>query len=363
MAHCDAATIDDVEKADSATSLKRAAENMRALERGGLTREVSDVLFVYAITHPEQPDFRQIGLGGNAPTAEIRTEAQPEGRIIRNEGVREAKALGRAHLIEATQAIIGTVNLAVPDTEGRLASRLEAIADAGPPDLETTDEHSYLHCIWLVTGAGEIDALQSLLARESEAYVADGNHRSAAAAMLGHQSFLTVFFSASHMGISPYNRLLDVPELAKDELVRRLGEHFDVQARSEAGAYQPSEARRIGFYTREAGWLELTPQGHTFDPSDAAQCVDHDIVQRCLFDAVFGIHDARDSRLTFVGANKDAAWLQARVDGGDASYAITIAAVTMQQFVDVCRQNRMMPPKSTWFEPKIRSGLVMSLLD
>ena len=86
-------------------------------------------------------------------------------------------------------------------------------------------------------------------------------------------------------------------------------------------------------------------------------------MQRTLFAEVLGIPDRGDGRLNFVGANKDASWLEEQVKAGNAAYAVTLSAVTMQQFVEVCRQNKMMPPKSTWFEPKIRSGLVMALLD
>ncbi|RMH17715.1 MAG: DUF1015 family protein, partial [Gemmatimonadetes bacterium] len=118
----------------------------------------------------------------------------------------------------------------------------------------------------------------------------------------------------------------------------------------------------IGLYDGTA-WWRLRPREGTYDPANAVEAIDADIVQRHLFAAVFGIEDARDERLTFVGANRDARWLQERVDAGAARWAVTLPPVTMDEFIAVCRQNRLMPPKSTWFEPKIRSGLVMALLD
>jgi uncharacterized protein (DUF1015 family) len=118
----------------------------------------------------------------------------------------------------------------------------------------------------------------------------------------------------------------------------------------------------IGLYDG-ARWLRLRPKPGTFDPKDAAQDIDADICQRRLFADVLGVMDARDDRLTFVGANRDAAWLQAEVDAGRQRLAVTLPAVTMRQFIDVCLQGKLMPPKSTWFIPKIRSGLVMALLD
>jgi uncharacterized protein (DUF1015 family) len=107
----------------------------------------------------------------------------------------------------------------------------------------------------------------------------------------------------------------------------------------------------------------LRPRPGTYDPADAAQDIDADIVQRRLFVDVFGIADARDERIAYVGANRDAAWLQAQVDSGRFACAVTLPPVTMEQFINVCRQNRLMPPKSTWFVPKVRTGLVMALLD
>ena len=108
--------------------------------------------------------------------------------------------------------------------------------------------------------------------------------------------------------------------------------------------------------------MYLRPLPGTFDPDNAVEVIAADIVQRKLLAEGFGIEDAGDPRLTFVGSNKDAAWLQAEVDARRACYTVTLPAVTMSQFIAVCRQNRHMPPKSTWFEPKIRSGLVMALL-
>ena len=362
MAHCSVPSFDDLGEGDSREALGRAAENMARLVASDLTRQAKDVLYVYEIVDPRRPGVRQIGLGGLAETSQIRTTGQPAGTIIRNEGVREPKARGRANLIEATRAIVGTVNNAVADRGGRFHGSLQELADANTPDLEVADEHANRHRIWLVDEPAEIDALQRLLADEPLAYVADGNHRSAAAAMLGHDHFQAVFFPAATMGISPYNRLVRAAAP-----VARLGEalarSFGVEHHEGASPYQPGRTHRIGLYGREEGWLRLTPREATFDPADAGQSIDHDIVQRLLFGDTFGIEDARDDRLAFVGANKDASWLQREVDEGRATYAVTLPAVTMEQFMEVCHQRKMMPPKSTWFEPKIRSGLVMTLLD
>jgi len=363
MAHCDAGSPSAVLEGDSEAALKQAGENMCALVGSELTREMKDILYVYEITGPQNPDVRQIGLGCMARIDEIRTEENPDGPIIRNEGIRRPKAQGRADLIKASGAIIGTVNNAVPDETGMLARQLELYADMHPSASRVQDEHGNLHRVWLVTQPDAIEKFVTLMSREPEAYVADGNHRSAAAAMLGHPWFLTVFFTAGRMGISPYNRLVAGAELDVDELEGALGRFFEIGGATSEKAYQPDRLHQVGLFTRDAGWYHLRLLPEYFKTKSAAAAIDHDIIQRTLFAQIFGIEDQADARLTFVGANKDARWLQDQVEAGQADYAVTLPAVTMEQFIAVCRQDGMMPPKSTWFEPKLRSGLVMALLD
>jgi len=365
MAHCDVDSPARILVADSEDSLARAAANMAELIASDLTREIQNVLWVYEIEDPKPQGIRQIGLGGMARTDEIRTDASPNGTIIRNEGIREPKARGRADLIGATRAIIGTVNNTVDDAAGRIQEALEAHARGVPADLEVDDHAGYRHRVWIVAEETAVRRFQDLFAEEPHAYVADGNHRSAAAAMLGCEHFLAVFFPARTMGIAPYNRLVGelVDTLPADRLMTALEAKFEVEDAPGQGAFQPTETHRIGLYAPGQGWMALRPLPGTFDPEDAAGAIDADIVQKNLFEHAFGISDPGDQRLTFVGGNKDAAWLQHEVDEGRAAYAVTLPPVTMAQFIEVCRQNRHMPPKSTWFVPKIRSGLVMALLD
>lgn len=357
MPHCAVESVEEIGEEGSPEALARALASMSELKNEPRTRRLSSILWVCEITRPERPDAPQIGLGGMARTGDIRTPENPAGTIIRNEGIRESKALGRARLTEATRADLGMVNLAVTDAAGAFQGALESHARGNAPSFETTDEAGNRHRVWLIGDPAAIEAWRRLLARELHAYVADGNHRSAAAAMLGYEHFLAVFFPARTMTIAPYNRLVgDVPAPAPEALRRS----FDV-ARCEH-AFQPSASHQIGLYDGKA-WWRLRPREGTYDPADAAQDIDADIVQRKLFAELLGIADARDQRITYVGANRDAQWLQAEVDGGRFACAVTLPPVTMEQFIKVCRQNRLMPPKSTWFVPKVRTGLVMALLD
>lgn len=362
MAHCAVPSPEQMLPQDSPEALERAGANLEALRGSDLTREARDVLFIYEIREPHASGARQIGLGGMAPTAEIRTDDRPGGRIVRNEGIREEKAQGRARLVEATGSMLGMVNLAVEDRRGDLQSALDAYASERPEDLRATDHRGCVHRVWLVEDPEDVQRFQRLMEAEEAAYVADGNHRSAAAAALGLDGFLAVYFCADTMGMAPYNRLVEGPRVPVDELVGKLDESFQVEALPEAKEYQPEETHVIGLYA-EGRWHRLTPRPGTFDPSDAAQTVDADIVQRRFFDGVLGITDPRDERLTFVGGDREVSYLVKRVDSGEFAYAVTLPPVTLEQFMDVCRQGRFMPPKSTWFQPKIRIGMVMALLD
>lgn len=361
MPHVNASSPEEILEDGCEEALAIAGEKMRALQESASTEVVEDVLFIYEIADRARPAVRQIGLGGMARIDEIRTDATPDGTIIRNEGIREEKARGRADLIRSTQAIIGTVNNAVDDAGGQLLAALTSYADAHECSFRATDEDGHEHRIWLVSDAAEKEALQRLLASEPHAYVADGNHRSAAAAMLGTGEFLTVFFPAHTMGLAPYNRLVDAPGISRAQLQESLAAQFESEDLGSVATFQPSAIHEIGLYV-EGAWMKLVPRASAYDPANAVESIDSDIVQRHLFAAVLGIDDPRDKRLTFVGGNRDAAYLKAQVDAGRHDLAVTLAPVTIDQFVEVCRQNRIMPPKSTWFQPKIRSGLVMALL-
>ena len=349
----------------SPEAMQTAAVNMRHLIEHVQTKTLEDVMFVYAITCASAPHDRQIGLGGFASTAEIRTDATPEGCIIRNEGIRQEKADGRARLIEATNAYIGIVNCVVKDQSGDFLKALEDYASPENQAFHANTENGETHHVWFVDGE-DGRKLRELLAAEQAAYVADGNHRSAAAAALGKKDFLAVFFTADRMGLAPYNRLVPDVGVPPETIRERLADSFDVSPADDT-PFAPKEPGIIGLYlTDGAGsgeWLKLTAKEGSFDATDAADSIDAAVVQKNLFDTILGIVDPKDKRLNFVGGNKSAAWLQSQVDAGTYAMAVSLAPVGMNQFMAVCEQNRFMPPKSTWFVPKIRSGLVMALLD
>ena len=153
-----------------------------------------------------------------------------------------------------------------------------------------------------------------------------------------------------------FMRMGSSPDPAKSTEVGFAVETLDVER------FEPARIHEIGVYAHGV-WYRLIPRPGTYDTTHAVESIDADIVQRKIFEAILGIPDPTDARLTFVGGNRDALYLKQQVDDGAAALAVTLAPVTIEQFIEVCRQNRIMPPKSTWFQPKIRSGLVMALLD
>ena len=361
MAHCDVPNCENILDEGSAEALLRAKENIAELQNSPLSRVAEQILVIYKITEARRPEHSQIGLAGMALSSEIRTEQNPLGVIIRNEGIREKKVQGRAKLIEQTSSYVGVVNNAVDDASGALSNALDSYASDRSCDYFARDEKGNVHEIWLVTQNEEVDYFCKLLANEEWAYVADGNHRSAAAAMLGKEEFLAVFFPVARMSISPYNRLIDALQLSERELLEKLSPSFEIEKLGSNEEYQPTATHEIGLYTSE-NWYRLQPKANSFEAGNAVEEIDADILQRKFFAEVLDINDASDNRLNYVGGDRDSKYLMSRVDSGEFNYAITLAPVTMEQFVNVCKQNRFMPPKATWFEPKVRSGLFVALL-
>lgn len=362
MPHCHVADLAQGPEEGGAQALAHAATEMQKLIASrNLTRTIPNLLWVYEITSPKRPSEPQLGIGGCGSTGEIRTNDNPQGSIVRNEGIRPEKMQGRADLLQAIQADTGFVNLAVQDKSNALLSALQQVAASRVCDFETIDEGQNRHRVWLLTDSAQQQRFIQLLADEPAAYVADGNHRSAAAAQLGHPHFLTVFFPTSRLGLEPYNRLLPLNGLTPEAFLQGLNANFTVTNLGPLPAYRPEKVNEFGLYLR-GEWYQIVPRAGSFDPNSAAEAIDSDIIQRHIIAGLLDMQDARDKRINYVGGNKDAAYLKARVDAGEYDLALSLAPVTMDQFVAVCEQNQFMPPKSTWFDPKIRTGLVISVL-
>ena len=345
MPHCAGAGP----SADSPDALRYATEAMEALSSTPLTTREENFLWLYEIGDPERPETRQIGLGGMAATSEV-------GASIRcTEEVRPTKVQERAALIRATGAFVGVVNVAVEDATNQLEQALVTLADESPARFSCKDAGGVSHSVWIVREDRDIDRLLEAASAESRGYVADGNHRTKAAARARSDSFPVVLFPSRTMDIAAYNRLLPDPGVTEDELWAALSADFRVRQVEAPGAFAPEHPHQVGLYYR-GRWYELVPH----EPS--ANLIDAHLVQTRIIEPLFG-YDARDENIVYVGSNRPADYLQSEVDSARRGMALSLAPVPMTDFLGVCRQGDLMPPKSTWFRPKLRSGLVVPLLD
>lgn len=244
------------------------------------------------------------------------------------------------------------------------------------PAYDFTTDDGVSHTLWVIDDRAVIDELTARFASIATLYVADGHHRSAAAgrvremrrsANAGHTGqeeynwFLTVIFPDSEMTIMPYNRVVkDLNGLTVAEFMARAGEHFSISPAH--GRFEPKTRHQFGMYL-EGRWYELVPKQGTFDESDAVSHLDVSILQNNLLGPVLGIRNPRtDQRIHFVGGIRGIGELERLVEGEEYRVAFSLYPTSMGELMQLADAGKIMPPKSTWFEPKLRSGLFVHLL-
>jgi uncharacterized protein (DUF1015 family) len=234
------------------------------------------------------------------------------------------------------------------------------------------------HKFWLIRDAADIATITAEFAKMPALYIADGHHRSAAAALVGAEKakadpnhrgdeeynyFMAVCFQASQLTILDYNRVVnDLNGLTPSEFLDRLAANFEVECKG-TEAYRPAKLHEFSLYL-EGKWYALNAKAGTFDASDPIGVLDVSISSRLILDDILGIKDLRkDKRIDFVGGLRGLGELKRRVDSGEMKMALALYPVTMKQIMDIADSGKIMPPKATWFEPKLRSGLVIHKLD
>lgn len=208
-------------------------------------------------------------------------------------------------------------------------------------------------------------------------YIADGHHRSAAAALVGAEKakqdphhdgteeynyFMAVCFQASQLTILDYNRVVkDLNGFTSEQFIEALKKNFDVEDKG-TGIYKPDHLHNFSMYL-DGKWYSLTAKPGTFDDTDPIGVLDVDISSRLILNDILGIKDLRsDKRIDFVGGLRGLEELKRRVDSGEMRMALALYPVTMKQIMDIADSGKIMPPKATWFEPKLRSGLIIHKL-
>jgi uncharacterized protein (DUF1015 family) len=345
----------------------KARENFERMQREGvLARDPEPDYYCYRLVMGAHV---QTGLVAAASVA-----AYEAGRIRRHEFTRPDKEDDRVRQIEALNAQTGPVFLTYRHS-GRIDTLAE-IVTRGQPDVDVTADDGVRHMLWVARDREIIRGLTEAFEALERLYIADGHHRSAAAARVAaarkaanpkhtggeaYNYFLAVIFPDNQMQILDYNRAVrDLNGLAPEAFLKKLGDSFSVKP--EAGAVKPAKAGEFGMYL-QGRWYRLTVRPERIPANDPVKRLDVSLLQDHLLAPILGIGDPRrDRRIDFVGGIRGLQELERRVDSGDMAVAFALFPTSIHDMMAVADANEVMPPKSTWFEPKLADGLVSHLL-
>ncbi len=367
----------------------KAVENFKAWkERGWLVREDKEKYYVYAQT---MGDRTQYGLVLCA-----HTDDYAEGIIKKHELTRKDKEDDRMVHVRIQNANIEPVFFAYKDNAELNA--IVAKAAAGEPEYKFVDENQFTHTFWVIDDDATISRITEIFTTQIDAfYVADGHHRTAAAARVGAEKraqnphhtgkeeynyFMAVCFPESHLAIIDYNRVVkDLNGLSTKEFFKALEEDFVVECKCDctkdggechcehpchckcSEIYHPAGLHNFSMYI-EGVWYSLTAKPGRYNDADPIGVLDVTILSNLVLDKILGIKDLRTSnRIDFVGGIRGLGELSRRVDSGEMKVAFALYPVSMEQLIRIADTGNIMPPKTTWFEPKLRSGLAIHSLD
>lgn len=346
----------------------KAVENFRLFQDNGwLVQDQEDHYYIYAQTMDGRTQY------GIVVAAWVNDYM--EGRIKKHELTRRDKEEDRMKHVRVNNANIEPVFFAFPDNES-----LQQIIDtvtAGEPEYDFVAPDGFGHTFWVVNEPELIAAITEEFDKIPYLYIADGHHRSAAAALVGDEKaksnpnhkgdeeynyFLAVAFPASHLRITDYNRVVrDLNGLTPEEFLVRLTKDFVVENKGKE-IYKPSRLHNFSLYL-DGNWYSLTPREGRYDDTDPIGVLDVTISSDLILRDILGITDLRsDKRIDFVGGIRGLRELSRRVDSGEMKMALALYPVSMKQLMDIADSGNIMPPKTTWFEPKLRSGLVIHKL-
>lgn len=348
---------------------EKAAENFRKFQdRGWLVQDGKEQYYIYAQTMNGKTQY------GLVVCANV--DDYLNGVIKKHELTRRDKEEDRMMHVRVNDANMEPVFFAYPDNAVldalimRYAATLPEYDFIAPVD-------GFRHQFWIISDDADIATVTEEFAKMPSLYIADGHHRSAAAALVGAEKarqdpghdgteeynyFMAVCFQASQLTILDYNRVVkDLNGLTSEAFLAALAKNFDVEEKGEA-EYRPCRPHNFSLYL-DGKWYSLTAKPGTFDDSDPIGVLDVDISSRLILDEILGIKDLRsDKRIDFVGGLRGLGELKRRVDSGEMRAALALYPVTMKQIMDIADSGKIMPPKATWFEPKLRSGLVIHKL-
>jgi len=346
---------------------QKGRENLyRFINEGTLVQDEKESLYIYRLTWK-----------GHVQTGYFCLSAVDDydaGRIKKHELTRAEKEADRTKLIDVMNAQVGPVFLLYQANQA-LDSHLEK-ASAEKPNVDFVAEDSVRHQLWVVQDENEIKEIVEGFKNLDATFIADGHHRSASASNVckqrrqahpdytGEESFnyfLSVIFPHNQLKILPYNRVVtDLNGLTTEEFLAKISQKFDVQPFDNFVGI--SAEKNFGMFL-DGRWFKLTAKDGTFNPRDILDSLDVNILMKNILEPILGIHDPRtDKRIDFIGGIRGNEELERLVNSGKFRVAFSLFPTSVQTLIKVADNNLIMPPKSTWFEPKLRSGMVSYLL-
>ena len=355
----------------------KAVENFKLWkERGWLVRENKEKYYVYAQTMGKRTQYGLVLCA--------HTDDYANGIIKKHELTRKDKEDDRMVHVRIQNANIEPVFFAYKDNDELNA--IVAKAAAGTPEYKFVDENKFTHTFWVIDDDATNARITEIFTKDIDAfYVADGHHRTAAAARVGAEKkaqnphhtgneeynwFMAVCFPQSHLAIIDYNRVVkDLNGLTEEQLLKVLEEDFDVALATKprcgrpAKPYAPTGLHNFSMYLGK-NWYSLTAKPGRYDDNDPIGVLDVTILSNLVLDKILGIKDLRtDKRIDFVGGIRGLGELSRRVDNGEMKVAFALYPVSMDQLIRIADTGNIMPPKTTGFEPKLRSGLAIHSLE
>ena len=347
----------------------KAVENFQKFQREGwLVQDEKEQYYLYAQTMDGRTQY---GLVVGASVDDYLT-----GKIKKHELTRKEKEVDRMHHIEINNANIEPVFLSFPTN--KVLERVIAQTAKTQPEYDFVSEDGIGHTLWCISDDAVINEITEAFAKIPYLYIADGHHRTAAAAHVGEEKakadpnhtgkeeynyLLAVCFPESHLKVMDYNRMVkDLNGLTDEEFLQKLGEKFVVEDKG-TEIYRPAALHNFSLYLG-GKWYSLTAKEGTYDDNDPIGVLDVKISSDYILRDILNIVDLRtDKRIDFVGGIRGLGELKDRVDSGEMKMALALYPVTMRQIIDIADSGNIMPPKATWFEPKLRSGLIIHKLD
>ena len=347
----------------------KAVENFKLWQkRGWLVQDATEMYYIYAQTMDGRTQYGLV--------AAANVDDYMSGKIKKHELTRKDKEDDRMIHVRIQDANLEPVFFAYPDVD-EMNKIVENVVKNNAPEYDFVAPDGFGHTFWKIDNPDTINKITQIFKTIPAMYVADGHHRTAAAARVGAEKraqnpnhtgneeynyFLAVIFPESQLHVIDYNRVVrDLNGLTPEQFLAKLSESFEITDMG-TNIYKPNKLHNFGMYMG-GHWYSLTARAGTYNDNDPIGVLDVTVLSNLVFDKILNLGDLRTStRIDFVGGIRGLGELQRRVDSGEMVAAFALYPVTMRQIIDIADTGNIMPPKTTWFEPKLRSGLVIHKL-